>query len=208
MAMTARSTPPWPAHEGDVGRLSAPGAEVPVSIAAQEGDALLLSLLIKSTADLQELPEPVLLECTSSRGLLRFHGHAQIEQGDVVRFHVVEEPEVVQRRRFVRVMAPQPVALSGDGGRKIGAHTVNVSGGGMLLTGADGLQIGDVLRFRLHLTPGELPVQGTARVVRAGDDAQRAVVFETISEEARERLIHFIFERMRAARARTRDQER
>jgi hypothetical protein len=191
-------------HEGDVGRLTSPGAELPVSIAAKQGDTLMLTLLIKVEADLHALPEPVLLECTSSRGLVRFHGQAVLEQGDVIRFHVVDEPEVVQRRRFVRVLAPQPVSLSGAEGAFIGAHTVNVSGGGMLLSGADRLDVGDLLRFRLHLPGGELPVMGTARVVRATEGGQRAVVFESISDEARERLIHFIFDRLRAARARTR----
>jgi c-di-GMP-binding flagellar brake protein YcgR len=41
-------------------------------------------------------------------------------------------------------------------------------------------------------------------VVRIREDEKRALVFEQINEHDRERLIRFVFECMRTARARTR----
>jgi c-di-GMP-binding flagellar brake protein YcgR len=74
----------------------------------------------------------------------------------------------------------------------------------MLLRAADGLDVGAKINFRLELD-GELPIEGRARVVRADGDTQRAVVFDEIADAERQRLIHFIFGRQRAALARTRD---
>lgn len=71
----------------------------------------------------------------------------------------------------------------------------------MLLSGAGGLEPGAKVRFSLNLGGGAAPVEGSARVVRAGDEGRAALVFEQISRDERQRLIHFVFERQRAALA-------
>ena len=90
---------------------------------------------------LDEPLEPALLEYTSVRGVIRMRGEATFEQPSLVRFHAQGDAEVIQRRAFVRVHSPQEVELSDppqDGALR--AHTVDLSGGGMLLTGAEQLR--------------------------------------------------------------------
>ena len=50
----------------------------------------------------------------------------------------------------------------------------------------------------------ELPIEGIARVVGIREDGKRALMFEQIAEDDRQRLIRVVFECMRTARARTR----
>ena len=92
----------------------------------------------------QDVVEPLLLEYVSPRGLVRFHGQAIVQERDLVRFDVSAAPEVTQRREFVRVPAAQKVEVakgrdSRAGGDRIDAHAIDISGGGMLVSGADGL---------------------------------------------------------------------
>ena len=70
------------------------------------------------------------------------------------------------------------------------------------------LELGASVRFRLELGAGEPTIEGRARVVRAGDGDERGVVFEQISSANRQRLIRFIFDRQRAALAKTRGRRR
>jgi PilZ domain len=191
------------------------GEQWPVRVAGPEGGDLMLVLLVEpDEADrgqhkalLEADPsEPSTLEFTSEYGVARFSGDAVLEEHDLVRFHVHDSPEVVQRREFVRVQAPQPVVLAIAGSATIGSsYSVDVSGGGMLLSGPETLRLEDNVRFRLHLSADTPPIKGRARVVRVASGGQRALVFEQISKQDRERLIHFIFDRQREARARTRD---
>ncbi len=71
----------------------------------------------------------------------------------------------------------------------------------MLLSGGDRLELDSVVRFRLSLSAGTPEIAGHARVVRADDEGRRALVFEQISQDERQRLIHFVFERQREALA-------
>jgi PilZ domain len=197
-------------------RLRTPSGEhVPVRVAGPEGEDLMLVLLVDDgeggRPDFQRFldanaAESSTLEFTSDYGVARFSGEAVLEEHDLVRFHVRDSPEVVQRREFVRVDAPQPVVVAVTGSGTIGsAYSIDVSGGGMLLNGPATLSLDDKIRFRLHLDEQTPAIKGRARVVRVGGDGQRALVFEQISKQDRERLIHFIFDRQRKARAQTRD---
>jgi hypothetical protein len=190
------------------GRLTASGGDqVPVRVFERGSDVLMLVVLLDADTGLEPPPlEPVLLEYTSAQGLVRLQGRAIIEKPDLIRFAPAQAPEVLQRREFVRVDAPQPVRLTDEVGATIATHAVDVSGGGMLLCGLEEFSEGQRLRFTLELGPGQEPVQGTARVVRTvGDGGRRGVVFEAISSTERQRLVHFIFDRQRAARAKTRN---
>jgi len=84
------------------------------------------------------------------------------------------------------------------------AHAVDLSGGGMLLNGPQTLALDDRVRFRLHLDADNPPIRGKARVVRCADDDRRALKFVQITAADRQRLIHFIFDRQRMERAKTR----
>jgi c-di-GMP-binding flagellar brake protein YcgR len=125
-------------------------------------------------------------------------------EGDLVRFTVDGQPQIVQRRQFVRVIAPQPVTLDDDDGWVSDTRSLNISGGGMLVSGPAALDLDREIRFAISLGEELAPVTGLGRVVRAASDQQRAIVFEQIRQGDRERLIHFIFDRQRAALAITR----
>jgi c-di-GMP-binding flagellar brake protein YcgR len=87
----------------------------------------------------------------------------------------------------------------GEAGTK--GHAIDVSGGGMLLSGADHLELGSIVRFTLSVGAGLPEIAGWARVVRAAEQGRRGLVFEQISADDRQRLIHFVFERQREALA-------
>jgi len=188
---------------GKEGKLTTPGGEqVPVRV-FERGDQLVLVLMLEAE-DLQgDANEPLSLEYVSTQGLVRFSGEATLEGRDLVRFTVAAEREVVQRREFVRVDAVQPVVLAiGLGGEAISTHAIDVSGGGMLVTGPD-LPLDSSVRFSLHLGPNLAPIEGRAHVVRNDEQGRRALVFDDISSADRQRLIHFVFECQRVALAKT-----
>ena len=192
---------------GKDGKLTTPvGSHIPVRVYERSGDYLMLVLMLDAGDELsQDVLEPLQLEYVSPRGLVRFHGQAVIQERDLVRFDVSAAPEVTQRREFVRVSSAQPVEVAKDsrgaGVGQINAHAIDISGGGMLLSGADELPLGTHVRFSLNIGAGSKPIEGNAQVVRAGDEGRRALVFEQISRADRQRLIHFVFERQRDALA-------
>jgi hypothetical protein len=200
------AAPPGVLAGGEHGRLTSPGGEAwPVRVARGEGDVLMLVLLVEGQRPAPEHVGSLTLEYTSKHGLARFHGEAVLEEHDLLRFNIRESAEVEQRREFVRVQSPQSVVLAVTGTDTIeSAYSVDISGGGLLLNGPETLELDDSIRFRLHLGSNEEPIRGRARVVRCVADGQRAIVFEQISRKDRDRLIHFIFERQREARAKTR----
>jgi hypothetical protein len=183
------------------GRLiTADDEPLPVRVFERGGGEMMLVLMLAD--DAERVAAPMMLEYTSARGLVRFQGEFEIAGADLVRFHVRTEPDVLQRREFVRVESVQPVVLSGpDGELTIDTHAIEISGGGMLLSGPSSLAPGSAVRFSLHLDPEEEPILGAARVVRAAGSGQRALMFDQITSGDRQRLIHYIFERQRAALA-------
>jgi hypothetical protein len=192
---------------GKEGKLTTPvGSRIPVRVYERSGDYLMLVLMIDAGDELShDVVEPLLLEYVSPRGLVRFHGQAVIQERDLVRFDVSAAPEVTQRREFVRVPSAQTVEVAKDysvaAGDQINVHAIDISGGGMLLSGAEQLPLGTHVRFSLNIGTGSPPIEGNAQVVRAGDEGRRALVFEQISRVDRQRLIHFVFERQRDALA-------
>jgi hypothetical protein len=189
---------------GTEGKLTTPvGSHIPVRVFERGGDFLMLVLMLEDGEELsQDALEPLVLEYVSARGVIRFSGQAVLQERDLVRFEVSAAPEVTQRREFVRIPALQDVVLGGDAAAaKIDTKAIDLSGGGMLLSGAKSLELDSVVRFRLQLGGGAGTIEGRARVVRSDEEGRRALVFEEITQEDRERLIHFVFERQRQALA-------
>jgi hypothetical protein len=187
---------------GKEGKLTTPvGSHIPVRVFERGGDFLMLVLMLDDGEELgQEALEPLVLEYVSTRGVVRFEGQAVLQERDLVRFEVSSDPEVTQRREFVRVPALQSVVVGDDlSAVKIDGKAIDLSGGGMLLSGGDRLELDSLVRFRVSLGAGAHEIEGRARVVRADDQGRRALVFEEISEDDRQRLIHFVFERQRDA---------
>jgi hypothetical protein len=189
---------------GTEGKLTTPvGSHIPVRVFERGGDFLMLVLMLDDGEQLSEdTVEPLVLEYVSARGVVRFEGQAVLQERDLVRFEVSTKPEVTQRREFVRVPAVQRVVVDdGLGAVKVNGRAIDLSGGGMLLSGGDRLELDSVVRFTLSLGFGAPEITGHARVVRADEEGRRALVFEEIDPDDRQRLIHFVFERQRAALA-------
>jgi hypothetical protein len=176
---------------------------LPVNV-VEGGEDILLVLLADPGEALARPTGGLMLESGTSRSLVRMRGTAVRLEGDLVRFTVDGPPQIVQRRQFVRVIAPQPVTLDDDDGWVSDTRSLNISGGGMLVSGPAALDLDREIRFAISLGEDHAPVTGLGRVVRAASDQQRAIVFEQIRQGDRERLIHFIFDRQRAALAITR----
>lgn len=186
------------------GTLTTPaGEELPVRT-FERPDEVVLVVLVDIDGDREEPLDVADLQYTSRRGLVKLHGEAVFEDRSLIRFRPHGDAEVVQRRDFVRVHAPHPVTLDSGDERAHQVHTVDLSGGGMLLADADTLAADQAVRFVVAVGADREPVEGVARVVRIGEDGRRALMFEEISEHDRQRLIRFVFECMRNARARTR----
>ncbi len=188
---------------GTEGKLTtSEGSHIPVRV-FERGDFLMLVLMLDDGEQLaQDVVASLELEYVSPRGVVHFRGQAVLQERDLVRFEVCTAPEVTQRREFVRVPALQDVVLGGEPGRRqIDTKAIDLSGGGMLLSRADSLELEAVVRFSLHLGADAGAIEGRARVVRTDEEGRRALVFEQIAKEDRERLIHFVFERQREALA-------
>ena len=148
------------------GTLTTPDGELPVRTFERGQDVVLVVLIdVEEPREADRLASAD-LEYTSVRGVVRLHGEALFEDRSVIRFRAQGEPEVDQRRSFVRVHTPQSVTLNtGDPGERR-VHTVDLSGGGMLLAGADSLQADQTVRFTIALRKALAPIEGMARVVR------------------------------------------
>jgi hypothetical protein len=195
----------FPHPAGNHGTLKTPtGRELPVRT-YDRGEDVVLVVLTALDPPPPETLDLATLEYTSVRGIIRLQGEAHFEDHALVRFHAEGDPEVIQRRAYVRVHSPQEVKLGpAFADQPLEAHTIDISGGGMLLAGISTAEVGDPIRFELRLVDDSNPVQGVARVVRVDPDSRRAVSFEEIDEGDRQRLIRFVFECMRTARAKTR----
>jgi c-di-GMP-binding flagellar brake protein YcgR len=145
----------------------------------------------------------VSLEFTNRRGVCRILGNAEAAVGEsVLRVTSTGTVELIQRRDYVRVEAFVPVTYQPDGpdGWTATANTLDVSGGGFRIADAEGLRLGDMLRFRLELGEGEKPVQAVAQAVREAGDDGFGMRFVEILERDRQRLVRWVFARERLAR--------
>jgi hypothetical protein len=192
-----------PPLNGAFGRLlRGPGRDIAVEVEWQSGAELTLAVLAAGTQFTFPAVEELVLECSSVRGMTRLGGDASPAEGGRLRFKVHEVIEVEQRRRFVRVRVSRPVRLAREADGSV-SHTfaLDLSGGGLLLAGPDQLRAGEHISFRLRLEAGTPPIEGYARVVRMAGSGNPAITFDSIQPADRERLIHFIFDCERRARA-------
>jgi c-di-GMP-binding flagellar brake protein YcgR len=107
-----------------------------------------------------------------------------------------------QRRDFVRVDAAVPVVVRDGGpdgpGRE--ALSVNVSGGGLLLTGIGHLTAGDFAWVALDVDDGKPAIEALVTVVREDASGTRAVRIASISARDEQRIVRFSFVQQQRAR--------
>jgi hypothetical protein len=182
------------------------GAHVPARVLERGVDTMLLAITVPTRPLTPSQMADMVIDYTGSRGRVRLHGTVVIEDPDdrdLVRVNSPRSVEVIQEREYVRIRSSRPVLVySARDQVQVQSYTVDVSGGGLLLAGPETLKVGEEVKFRLTLTPGELPVSGTGHVVRTDSQGRLGVVFDEISDLDRRRLVRFIFECQRAERRR------
>jgi hypothetical protein len=179
---------------------------IPARVLESGADSLLVAITVPTKPLTAAQLEGMVIEYSSNRGRVRLGGHftmAEPGDPDLVRIDSPRSVEVLQEREYVRIRSARPVLVySSNENSQIQSFTVDVSGGGLLLAGPDTLQIGEQVTFRLTLTPGVAPISGTGKVVRTDRQGHRAIVFDSISDLDRRRLVRFIFECQRTERQR------
>lgn len=187
-----------PERSATVTLVPARGARIPARV-LESGDGTLLVAITVPTSPLSASQlEGMVVEFQSPSGRMHFEGEAFIEDPtdpDVLRIDSPRSIDVVQEREYVRIRSVRSaLVFGGPNLTQIDSYTVDISGGGFLLGGAEALQVGDEVQFQIELNPGELPVCGTGRVMRIDLQGHRGIAFESIKDLDRRRLIRFIFE--------------
>jgi c-di-GMP-binding flagellar brake protein YcgR len=179
------------------------GAAIAARVDSVDADVAVLVLL---TPPLRPpvAGQPAEVEATSKRGIVRFDVTIKDVDGrGTVRVAArADGAATVQRRDFVRVDAVVPVVVR-DGGPDGPAHeamTLNVSGGGLLLSGVSNLQVGDSAFVAIDLEDGSPAVEALVTVVRIAERGVRAVRIASVSARDEQRLVRFAFARERKAR--------
>lgn len=180
------------------------GASIDARVKDTATNSFLLRLEAAEPDPLELLAgKPVSLEFTNGRGVCRILGDAKAApDGAALRVNATGTIELIQRRDYVRVEAFVPVSYQPDGpdGWTATAHTLDVSGGGFQVAEAEGLRLGDMLRFTLELGEGEEPAQAVSCAVREAGDRVFGMRFVEILERDRQRLVRWVFARERLAR--------
>jgi hypothetical protein len=105
------------------------------------------------------------------------------------------------RRQNVRVRAERPVvAYIGAERSPAQTFTIDISAGGLLMSGLADLKKGEPFEFELTLAPGTPPVTGTATVIRTDPQGRCAIAFKKITRSDERRLDQFVFEHLRNER--------
>ena len=140
-----------------------------------------------------------IIEAAGPRGLTRLVGtleqHGQ--ETDAARIDFDQGAEVIQRRQFVRIETTTTVMLTRADGSRQKTFTVNLSGAGLLLGGPPDLQADELIKVDIDVGEDAAPIHARGRVVRETRERHKGVRIEMIEEGDRERLIHFVFERLR-----------
>jgi hypothetical protein len=180
------------------------GAAIDARVKDTATNSFLLRLDAAESDPLELLADKqVSLEFTNARGVCRILGDAEAAPGGTaLRVNATGTIELIQRRDYVRVEAFVPVSYQPDGpdGWTASAHTLDVSGGGFQVAEAEGLRLGDMLRFTLELGEGEEPVQVVSCAVREAGERTFGMRFVEILERDRQRLVRWVFARERLAR--------
>jgi c-di-GMP-binding flagellar brake protein YcgR len=185
-------------------RLSGAGALAARVDAVGAEDAVLI--LLTPPLHAPRPGQPAAVEVTTRRGVVKLDVRVADHDGRgsvrVARGTDAMPADTVQRRDFVRVDATVPVVVR-DGGPDGAAHEVfslNVSGGGLLLSGLAHLHRGDFAWVAIDLEDGTAPLEALVTVVREDDRGRRAVRIASISARDEQRIVRFSFARERRAR--------
>jgi PilZ domain len=193
--------------------LSVPRRErVPASV-ARTGDGW-LDLLLQATPS---TPPSLLaqgglfVEFVNDEGLCRLHGRKGKGEdrepvggwgiNDVMRIDHEGAAQLLQARAFIRADVTAEITLCNVfTGAWQRTSTIDLSGGGALLSGVTGASEGDAFEFELELPHRAAPVTGRLRIVRLTGAKRAGVQFTEISERDQGRLVRHVVNVQTAAR--------
>jgi PilZ domain len=201
---------------GDEILLAVPHTEQVLARVEAEGPGYLdLCLLEQPETPYPQLERSALMiEFINDDGVSRMHGRLDVPahrrgalgSSETVRFAHRGSPQLLKRREFVRATVELPLSItagSADDRRLIaGAHALDLSGGGMLVSGLEAPRIGDEYGFALPLRDGGPEVRGRGRVVRLVGIDGAGLQFTEIDEAGRIRMTKLAFEMSREQRRR------
>jgi hypothetical protein len=186
--------------------LSIPGVEeLPARVAAVREESTDLALLRAPRSALMQLERAqAYLDFMTDEGVYRTIGTVRVVPDAVdhlLRFEPRGRVQLLQRRAYVRTDCIAPVLLKPHraGARAQKGITLNVSGGGLLVRGLQGLEVGDHADFDLRLDLLPARVQGVLEIVRFTPEGFGGVQFSEISDEERDKLVRFAYTRERTA---------
>jgi hypothetical protein len=136
------------------------------------------------------------IEHTAARGLYCQPGELSFSPGGLrVTFTPAGEPDLVQRREFVRLPVALTVhaTLAADDTR-VELHVVDLSASGVLVRQPDDapLEEGMTLWLSLPLDDGLPPIAPRGSVVRGTEAGSHGVRFDYIAESDQDRLARFV----------------
>jgi hypothetical protein len=186
------------------------GASISARAYEVDADATVLEFLRNQGDMASELANgSVALQYVTRRGVCRIDGVAhRTKDAGSIRVDHKGKVELIQRREFVRIDAMIPVTYLplGVGGWTAETTTINVSGGGFMISGREGLRMDEICTFTLHLD-GEReagPLECDGQVVRETGGGL-GISITVIEDDERERLIRWVFARERLSRQIVRD---
>jgi hypothetical protein len=134
------------------------------------------------------------------------HGRSQIvglkgelrcgDDPDDVRFRVTDGV-CVPRRRSSRLKLCAPAHVSAPSGAEIVCQTYDVGPDGVMLEGATGLQVDEVVVLSLMLPESPEPVLTNARVTEIHDGVLSSLEFVELDRDTQRRLTDFVTEHFR-----------
>jgi c-di-GMP-binding flagellar brake protein YcgR len=176
---------------------------LPATVERSEPGGLVVSLAVADSRVGRLAGQEVAVEATTPRGIQRFTGALQLvaDRREMLRVAIDAEGERIQRREWARVEADVPTTVtviddSTAGGR---TNTLNVSGGGVLISDPWRLALGIDVRVEIEPAPDAQPIRALGRVVREAGRDQKGIRLDDMSREDEDRLVKFIRERERAA---------
>jgi c-di-GMP-binding flagellar brake protein YcgR len=202
--MTTPATTSGP-KAGQIVTVHIPGLEdVPAKVVRRGEEFTELTLQARTQTPLQMLEQTqVFLEFVTDDGMWRQLGTLSLraaEQGETLRFVHTGGTQLLQRRAHVRTDLIAMMIFTPDGGTPLRGMTLNISGGGALVRGLAGVEVGADVGFDLRLDLLPARIQGRCRVVRLTPDGMHGVQFTEIDEGDRDKLVRFAYQREKAAR--------
>ncbi|MGH2853305.1 MAG: PilZ domain-containing protein [Solirubrobacteraceae bacterium] len=189
-----------PAYADPVTLFLSSGEKFPARVVERRERSLLVAIMVPIERLDRTRLDGLVLEYANPGGRVLITGEVTVEQaldGELLRIDDAEMIEVLQERAHARVNANCPILIR-TGRKCVESNTVDLSAGGLLLAGPKTLEVGEEIEFELTITPGSLPITGTANVVRVDTKECPAIQFTSISASDRWRLIRFTLECQRA----------